>query len=88
MLYLGADMPLKDIEFVCRFKNPDYLYTHLTGIAGNFNFEKFLSQTSQRIPGIPLVISGQLPRTQLRKIPSGVNFKRSLPEVLEFVAAL
>jgi DNA-binding transcriptional MerR regulator len=88
VLYLGADMPLKDVEMVCRFKNPDYLYTHLTGIAGNFNFEKFLSQTSQRIPGIPLVISGQLARTQMRKIPSGVNFKRSLPEVLEFVAAL
>jgi hypothetical protein len=88
VLYLGADMPLKDVEMVCRFKNPDYLYTHLTGIAGNFNFEKFLSQTSQCIPGIPLVISGQLARTQMRKIPSGVNFKRSLPEVLEFVATL
>ena len=88
VLYLGADMPLKDIEFVCRFRNPDYLYTHLTGIAGNFNFEKFLSQTSQRIPGIPLIISGQLARTQLRKVPSGVSFKRSLPEVLEFVTSL
>src|SRR5882757_1645792 len=88
VLYLGADMPLKDLEFVCKFKNPDYLYTHLTGIAGNFNFEKFLSQTSHHIPDIPLVISGQLARTQMRKIPSGVNFRRSLPEVLEFVAAL
>ncbi|HTI09648.1 MAG TPA: MerR family transcriptional regulator [Puia sp.] len=88
VLYVGADMPLKDLEFVCKFKNPDYLYTHLTGIAGSFNFEKFLSETSRRIPDIPLVISGQLARTQMRKIPPGVNFKRSLPEVQEFIATL
>jgi DNA-binding transcriptional MerR regulator len=88
VLYLGADMPLKDVEFVSKYKAPDYLYTHLTGITGNFNLEKFLSQVNQRIPGIPLVISGQLARAHLRKIPAGVNLKRTLPEVLEFVATL
>jgi len=88
VLYLGANMPLKDVEFVSKYKRPDYLYTHLTCITGNFNFEKFLSQINQHIPEVPLVISGQLARTHLRKIPSGINFKRSLPEVLEFVATL
>lgn len=88
VLYLGADLPLKDLEFVCKFKKPDYLYTHLTGIAGSFNFEKFLSQTSHRIPDIPLVISGELARTQMRKIPTGINIRRSLPEVQEFIKCL
>lgn len=88
VLYLGADMPLKDVEFVCKFKKPDYLYTHLTGMAGSFNLEKFLSLTSQLIPEIPLVISGQLAQTHLKKTPPTVNFKRSLPEVLEFIAGL
>ncbi|HEX9513737.1 MAG TPA: MerR family transcriptional regulator [Puia sp.] len=88
VLYLGADMPLKDIELVCKLKKPDYLYTHLTGIAGSFSFEKFLSRISLGIPDIPLVISGQLARTHLRRIPPGVNFKRSLPEVLEFITTL
>jgi DNA-binding transcriptional MerR regulator len=88
VLYLGADLPLKDVEFVCKYKKPDYLYSHLTAIAGNFNFEKFLARISQRIPDIPLVISGQLARAQVRKIPPGVDFRRSLPEVMEFVATL
>jgi hypothetical protein len=87
-LYLGADVPLKDVEFVSRYKTPDYLYTHLTGITGNFNFEKFLSQIGQRIPDVPLVISGQLARTHVRKIPRSVNFKRTIAEVLAFVAGL
>ncbi|KHD90202.1 hypothetical protein AH06_00640 [candidate division TM6 bacterium Zodletone_IIa] len=88
VLYLGADMPLKDVEFVCKYKRPDFLYTHLTGIAGNFSLEKFISQVSQRVPDIPLVISGQLARAHSKKVPSGINFKRSLSEVLEFVASL
>lgn len=87
VLYLGADMPLKDVELICRLKNPDYLYTHLTGIAGNFNLEKFLSQVRQCIAA-PFVISGQLARTQLRKPPPGVDLRRSIPEVLEFIATL
>ena len=88
VLYLGADMPLKDVDFVCKYKNPDFLYTHLTGIASSFNFEKFLSQARQLMPEVPLILSGQLARTHLKKIPPGVDFRRSLDEVLEFVAAL
>ncbi|HVU56149.1 MAG TPA: MerR family transcriptional regulator [Puia sp.] len=88
VLYLGADMPLRDLEFVSKYKTPDYLYTHLTGIAGNFSLEKFISQMGQRIPDVPLVISGQLARNHNKKVPPGVNFKRSLSEVLEFVASL
>lgn len=86
-LYLGADLPLADVEFVCKAKQPDYLYTHLTGIAGGFQFEKFLAQLSQRT-GVPLVVSGELARAQLRKIPAGVDFRRSIAEVLAFVATL
>ena len=88
VLYLGPDMPIKDIEFVCKYKQPDFLYTHLTGITGGFSFEKFLFQINQRIPDIPLVISGQLACTKLRKTVPGISFKRSLSEVWEFVTTL
>lgn len=88
VLYLGADMPMQDLEFVCKLKRPDYLYTHLTGIAGSFNFEKFLLQVHHLVPDIPLVISGQLAQTQMRKTPHGVDLKRSLSEVQAFIASL
>lgn len=87
-IYLGADISLKDVEFVCRQKHPAFIYTHLTGMAGNFNLEKFLSQVNLQIPDTPLVLSGQLARAQLRKIPPHVNFRRSIPEMLEFIASL
>jgi DNA-binding transcriptional MerR regulator len=88
VLYVGANIPLKDIELICRIKKPDAMHTHLTCVTPNFNFEKFLSRVHQLIPGIPLTISGKLAQTQIRKLPPSINFKRSLPEVLEYVTAL
>jgi DNA-binding transcriptional MerR regulator len=88
VLYLGANVPAKDIEFVARLKQPDSLYTHLTSVASNFNFEKFLHQAELHFGNYPLVISGQLAQSYKKKIPGQVSFKRSLQEVIEYVANL
>jgi DNA-binding transcriptional MerR regulator len=87
-LYLGANVPVKDIEFVSKLKKPDYLYTHLTSVASNFNFEKFMNQVQLRLADFPLVISGQLTQHYKKKVPPKVNFKRSLHEVIEYVSSL
>jgi len=84
-LYLGANVPVKDIEFVARLKNPDYLYTHLTSLAGSFNFDKFLQQVQVKLAGFPVVISGQLTRNYKKKLPTNVTLMRSLQEVGEYV---
>jgi DNA-binding transcriptional MerR regulator len=88
VLYLGANVPLRDIEFVCKHKRPDYLYTHLTCMTGNFSFNKFIAQKALLLKDTPLVISGQLAQSSARKPLPAVHFKRSLAEVLEYVAAL
>jgi DNA-binding transcriptional MerR regulator len=87
VLYLGADLPLRDVEFVCQAKHPDFLYTHLTGIGGSFHLDKFLGYITRRI-GVPLVLSGEIARAQLKKVPNGVDVRRSIAEVQEFIATL
>jgi DNA-binding transcriptional MerR regulator len=88
VIYLGANVPLPDLEYITLSKKPDFVYTHLTCITGNFNYEKYLQQVHQSVHSTPLVISGQLARNFSKKPPSGVHFKKSLPEVLEFIAAI
>ncbi|MBS1596796.1 MAG: cobalamin B12-binding domain-containing protein [Bacteroidetes bacterium] len=88
VIYLGANIPLEDVEFVSKIKHPDFIYTHLTSVAGNFNFEKFLTRIHKLLPNTPLFISGRLARTHIRKIPPGINFKKSLSEVMEYIASL
>ncbi|MEO5946031.1 MAG: MerR family transcriptional regulator, partial [Chitinophagaceae bacterium] len=43
-IYLGANVPLKDIEYIFQQKKPDIIFIHLTATSANFNFEKFLQQ--------------------------------------------
>ena len=87
-LYLGADVPAADIEFVCKLKKPDYLYTHLTSAAGNFNLEKFLHQVHNRVENFPLVVSGQLTANYKKPLPAQVSLKTSLQEVIDYIAVL
>lgn len=86
VLYLGADVPLDDLNFIVKAKKPDYLYTHLTAVANNFNIEKFMNNVHSQIGDIPVIISGPLTVTYKKSIPPNFNFIKSLHEVKEFIS--
>jgi methanogenic corrinoid protein MtbC1 len=88
IIYLGANVPVKDVEFVAGIKRPDYLYTHLTSVSSNFAFEKFINTVQTRLQSFPLVISGQFTQNYKKKVSPSVNFCKSMPEVLEFVSTI
>jgi DNA-binding transcriptional MerR regulator len=88
VLYLGANVPIDDVEYVIQIKKPDFLYTHLTSVSHGFNFERFMTQANRKFGTTPLVVSGRLAIAFEKKIPPKVNFKRSLQEVTEFISAL
>jgi MerR family transcriptional regulator, light-induced transcriptional regulator len=85
-IYLGGSIPLKDVEYVVNLKKPDYLYSHLTTVGQNFNFDRFLSQVSLRFSNLPVIVSGQLTNTYQKKIQHPLRFIRSFGEVMEFVS--
>jgi MerR family transcriptional regulator, light-induced transcriptional regulator len=87
-IYLGANVPLKDVEYVVNLKKPTYLYSHLTSLGHNFNFDKFILSITKKFAGTPIIISGLLTHSYEKKIPPQINFKRSFAEVMEFVSAL
>lgn len=88
-IYLGANVPVSDLEFVADLKKPDYIYTHLTTVMKEFNFEKFLNVLKSRFQDTPILISGLLTSTFEKKAPGGsIRFLKSLQEVNEFIATL
>ena len=87
IIYLGADVPLEELEYVCKIKQPRYLYTHLTSLPSRFNFEKYLSLANERIGNTPLMISGNVTHGYSKKIPKGINFLKTLEEVINRLAA-
>ncbi|QGW27037.1 MerR family transcriptional regulator [Phnomibacter ginsenosidimutans] len=86
--YLGANVPLKDLEYVVSMKKPDYVYAHLTSVAHNFNFDRFLQAFSIKMPGQKLIVSGQLTQNYKKKLPGAIQMKSSLSEVMEYIAML
>ena len=88
VIYLGANVPINDVEYVVKLKNPNYIYSHLTSIGQKFNFDKFLANITKKFTNIPVIISGQLTQSYEKKIPPQINFKKSFSEVMEFVSGL
>lgn len=85
VFYLGASVPLADVAYVVKHKKPDFIYTHMTTASRSFNFERFMNQAVQKFGDVPFVISGPVAAAYESKIPSQVKFKRSLPEVMDFI---
>jgi DNA-binding transcriptional MerR regulator/methylmalonyl-CoA mutase cobalamin-binding subunit len=88
VLYLGSNVPVNDVEYVLRIKKPDFIYTHLTSLGHNFNFEKFLNQLANKIKTTPIVVSGLVTQQYRKTPPQGIHLKKSLSEVMEYIATL
>jgi methanogenic corrinoid protein MtbC1 len=88
VIYLGASIPVKDISFIVNHEKVDYLYTHLTSVAKNFHFDRFLENVSTQIPKTPLIISGYLAGNWQKKVPPTVRFKKTIAEVMDYVNSL
>ena len=87
-IYLGANVPVKDVEYVVKLKKPDVVFVHMTATATTFNFEKFLNNIEQRVGNVPTIISGQLTQHYKKRVPGSIHFKKSLGEVMDYVSSL
>jgi DNA-binding transcriptional MerR regulator len=87
-LYLGANVPLEDVEYVVNLKKPNYIYTHLTSVSHGFSFDRFLSSLTKKFDATPVIISGRLTQAYEKKMPPKINFKKSLGEVMTFITTI
>lgn len=84
-IYLGANVPLGDVEYVLKVKPTDIVYIHLTSTAVNFNFERLLTTIHKHFSPVNTIISGQITHNYKKYIPPGIQFKTSLSQVIEYV---
>lgn len=85
-LYLGADVPMADLAEIIRVKKPVYLYTHVTSLPQKTAFDKLMLQMTDSAGNIPLIISGRHAQQYKGIVPRGVLLKKSLEEILHFIA--
>lgn len=87
-IYLGANVPIKDVSYVVNQKNPDIIFIHLTATSSNFNFDKFLISISTQINVDQVIISGLLTNTYIKSLPKGIVFKKSLSDMTAYLSEL
>ncbi len=87
-LYLGANVPMRDLESIILAMKPEMAFVHLTTTSANFNFEKFLRIIDQKSNKIPIIISGYPTSNYHKEIPPSVTFKRTFGEMMEFIEAI
>lgn len=89
VIYLGANVPVKDLLFVVDLKKPDYIYTHLTTVIREFNFDKFISNLKNQFPQSKVIISGLMAQTyEEKQLPPNFRFLKSFTEVIDFIDSL
>lgn len=86
IIYLGADVPLDELEFVVKIKKPDFVYSHLTSVSGRFSFEKYLAVIGDRLASFSFIFSGRIVQTYPNNPPKNIVFLNSLKEVVNTLA--
>jgi MerR family transcriptional regulator, light-induced transcriptional regulator len=83
ILYLGANVPMKDVESIVATMRPSMAFIHLTSTSANFNFEKFLKDLQAKAAGVNTFISGFPTWYYNKPVPANVQLKKNFAEVME-----
>lgn len=87
-IYLGANVPLKDLEFIVNAKSPEFVYTHLTSFPRQMQFRKFLQQLSRQAETTKLLVSGGIFTKNSNSLPSNIQVLESLQELTSYISTL
>lgn len=88
VIYIGANIPIRDVQQIVKIKNPDLAFVHITGTAKQFNFNKFLQTLPHNMGNTITVISGYPAQQYRKKSPPRVELKRSLAEMMDFILSI
>ncbi len=88
VIYLGANVPLKDLEFLLQLKSPKYVYLHLTSFPRLHNFQKYLEGISDRVGKGKVLISGSMASLYRKPVPRNVVIFQSFESVVEYISSV
>lgn len=88
VVYLGANVPMGDVENVVKVTNPDIAFIHLTSGCPSFSFDKLVCNLPSYIGNLQVIISGLPTHKYCKELPPAISFKKSLTEITDFISTL
>lgn len=88
VIYLGANVPLKDVSYVVEQKAPAHLYLHLSSFPVKQNFSKYIHALSERVPATHILLSGALIESFKKAFPQNMQPLKSLSAVTTYIHSI
>ena len=88
VLYLGANVPIKDVQYVLQTMKPAIIYLHLTSSPRPGQFEKFLNLLSEKAASCKVLLSGNIVAAYQRPYPANTIPLKSVKEVYAYISSL
>ena len=85
VVYLGTNVPIKDMVSVMEHTQPDFIYSIFTCAPTSGSLKKYIKTLAQKVKDTPLVISGQRIKNVNASLPENVFLLKSDKEILDFV---
>ena len=86
VIYLGANVPVKDVAFISKFKKPDFVHTHLSTATQYVNPFKFLEKLSTQFPDITVVITGNQLENYKKDVPANIKLQPAVQKAAQLIA--
>lgn len=86
VIYLGANVPVHDVESIIETLEPEMAFLHLTGTCPNFNFDKLIKFLHEKADRLTTVISGYPTHCYHKDVPASIYFKKSFAEMMEYLS--
>ncbi|MBA2744778.1 MAG: MerR family transcriptional regulator [Flavisolibacter sp.] len=88
VLYLGSNVPSKDVGYLFKIKKPSYLYLHLTTMPRNQSLQRYFAQLHSYSEEAKILVSGAVARAQKHTQLQNVVFFQSISETVDYIATL
>lgn len=82
VIYLGANVPVKDVVKIASYKKPDYIYTQLNNECMHAKTDKYLGKLSLLFKEFTILITGRQLQHYKKHIPGNIRLKFSRTEAL------
>lgn len=79
-IYLGPNSPLDDAKLVYDLKKPEYIYVHLTSVAGEFDASRYFQKLNQLFPEAKIFLSGGMLKHSRQAAYPNMRFLNTLQE--------
>jgi len=82
VVYLGQNMPLKDVIYFSNKHKPKYLLTFLSSRYSLGTVQDYISEISSKVTHSKILIAGNATKEKLHKIPQNISFLSDVTDLI------